>query len=459
MSQNDFDIANQAGAAFRADVNSALQALASLSAGASAPSTTYGYQLWYDTTNSVLKIRNGANNAWVIIGPLADSTQHVIYVNNLAKVYINSSGQMGVGVPSPGYAVDVSGDVNVTGNFKIGGTNIPSTTKFYSCGSVGGTASAITATASPTITAYAADQLFLVKIASTSTSTTPTINITSLGAKTIKKQIGGAVVALAPGDLQANTYALLAYDGTDMILVNPRAYSKGADIASAGTINLDTATGDYVFITGTTTITAVTLSEGRCCTVKFGGALTLTNGASLILPGGANITTANGDTAMFRGEASGVVRCVDYQKADGSSVVSTAFNGTQVRKAATQSIPNGTITALNFDTENWDDGGWHDNVTNNTRITVNFTGRVQITANLNIVMTSNANMWVRIYKNGSEVAMSHTYSSAAITNGVTLCEEFDCTSGDYFEMYAQHNLGASANTAHGQTRFSARRTK
>lgn len=325
MSQNDFVIANQAGAAFRADVNSALQALASLSSGATAPSTTYAYMPWYDTTAGVLKIRNSANNAWVIIGPLADSTQHVIYVNNLAKVYINSSGQMGVGVPSPGYAVDVSGDVNVTGNFKIAGANIPTSTKFYACGSVGGTASAITATASPTITAYAADQAFIVKIATTSTATAPTINITSLGAKTIKKQIGLSVVALAPGDLQANTYAILIYDGTDMILTNPRTYSQGADIASAGTVNLDTATGDYVNVTGTTAITAITLSQGREVTVKFAGALTLTNGASLIVPGGANITTAAGDVAVFRGEASSVVRVVSYTKANGTSVVSNGW--------------------------------------------------------------------------------------------------------------------------------------
>lgn len=459
MSQNDFVIANQAGAAFRADVNSALQALASLNAGATAPGTTYAYMLWYDTTLALLKIRNGGNSAWVIIGPLADSTQHVIYVNNLAKVYINTSGQMGVGVPVPGYAVDVSGDVNVTGNFKIAGANVPTTTKYYAAGTVGGTAAAITATASPTLTAYAADQVFVVKIASTSTVTNPTINITSLGAKTIKKQIGLSVVALAPGDLQANTYAILIYDGTDMILVNPRTYSKGADIASAGTVNLDTATGDYVFITGTTTITAITLSEGRCCTIKFGGALTFTNGASLILPGGANITTANGDIAMLRGEASGVVRCIDYQRADGTSVVSSALNGTQVRKAATQSIPNGTITALNFDTENWDDAAWHSNVTNNTRITVNYTGRVQITGNVTIVFSSNSFLNVMIYKNGAEVRRQTTYGGSAYTGGACVTDEFDCVNTDYFEIFVQQTNGGAVNTTHAQTIFTARRTK
>jgi hypothetical protein len=70
MSQNDFTIDNQTFPATRSDINSALQALASLSSGASAPSTTFAYQLWVDTTAdpNILNIRNSANNAWIKIG-------------------------------------------------------------------------------------------------------------------------------------------------------------------------------------------------------------------------------------------------------------------------------------------------------------------------------------------------------------------------------------------------------
>lgn len=93
---------------------------------------------------------------------------------------------------------------------------------------------------------------------------------------------------------------------------------KGSDIASAGTTNLDNATGDLVDVTGTTTITAITLAEGRGVWVRFTGILTLTHGASLILPTSANITTAAGDVAYFRGYASSVVRCVAYQRLTGA---------------------------------------------------------------------------------------------------------------------------------------------
>lgn len=73
MSQHDFDIANQAGAAFRADLNNALVALAGLSSGTSEPTTTYAHQLWADTTSNLLKMRNAANNAWVTLGTIGST--------------------------------------------------------------------------------------------------------------------------------------------------------------------------------------------------------------------------------------------------------------------------------------------------------------------------------------------------------------------------------------------------
>lgn len=111
--------------------------------------------------------------------------------------------------------------------------------------------------------------------------------------------------------------------------------SKGADIASASTIDLDAATGNLLDVTGTTTITAITLSVGRERVVRFTGALTLTHGASLVLPGAASITTAAGDFAIFRGYASGVVRCVLYQKAAAVPGVAAATQAEQETGSAT----------------------------------------------------------------------------------------------------------------------------
>lgn len=101
--------------------------------------------------------------------------------------------------------------------------------------------------------------------------------------------------------------------------------AKSNDIASASSIDLSATTGNYVDITGTTTITEMgTVQAGAVRILQFDDALTLThNATSLILPTGANITTASGDVATFVSEGSGNWRCISYEKADGEALVAT----------------------------------------------------------------------------------------------------------------------------------------
>ena len=70
MPTHDYIIANGTGAAVRADINSALSAIVSLNSSASEPGTMYAYQLWADTAAGLLKIRNGANSAWITLRQL-----------------------------------------------------------------------------------------------------------------------------------------------------------------------------------------------------------------------------------------------------------------------------------------------------------------------------------------------------------------------------------------------------
>ena len=91
--------------------------------------------------------------------------------------------------------------------------------------------------------------------------------------------------------------------------------AKGSDIASATTTDIGAATGNFVDVTGTTTITGLgTVQAGAEREIQFDGALTLThNATSLILPGNANIVTRAGDVARFRSLGSGNWLCTDYQ--------------------------------------------------------------------------------------------------------------------------------------------------
>ena len=74
MAQHDFNIANAPGATVRADINALAEALASQNSGTSAPSVTFPFMLWADTTNNLLKIRNAANSAWITLASIVGST-------------------------------------------------------------------------------------------------------------------------------------------------------------------------------------------------------------------------------------------------------------------------------------------------------------------------------------------------------------------------------------------------
>ena len=150
---------------------------------------------------------------------------------------------------------------------------------------------------------------------------------TTLGLGTIATQAASSV-SITGGSVTGITDLAIADGGTGAgtaVAAQDALSVKGADIASATTTDLSTATGDFVDITGTTTITGLgTAAAGVERTVRFTGALTLThNATSLILPTGANITTAAGDTAVFRSLGSGNWRNILYQRASGAALTSS----------------------------------------------------------------------------------------------------------------------------------------
>ena len=65
MSQSNYNIPNQSAPAVRAQLNAVFGSIATNNSGSAAPSTTFAYQWWYDTTTNILKMRNGANSGWI----------------------------------------------------------------------------------------------------------------------------------------------------------------------------------------------------------------------------------------------------------------------------------------------------------------------------------------------------------------------------------------------------------
>lgn len=132
MAQHDMNIANQGFPATRADLNNALQALASNNSGTSAPSTTFANQWWYDEANNKLYIRNEANNAWIQVAVLDQTnnewqiTTGVIQAKDsdglalktddgTTRLFIkDSDGRIGLGTVSPAAGLDLTEETSNT---------------------------------------------------------------------------------------------------------------------------------------------------------------------------------------------------------------------------------------------------------------------------------------------------------------------------------------------------------
>ena len=131
MAQHDYDIANQSGANFRADLNNALDAIVSNNSGSSEPSTTFAYEWWIDTSNNLLKLRNSANNAWITL-PLSitadNATSGALTVNG----NLTTTGT--VDINGQELILDADADTSITADtddqidFKIGNVDVATLT-------------------------------------------------------------------------------------------------------------------------------------------------------------------------------------------------------------------------------------------------------------------------------------------------------------------------------------------
>lgn len=131
----------------------------------------------------------------------------------------------------------------------------------------------------------------------------------------------------------------------------------------------------------------------------------------------------------------------------------TAFRGALVYITSSQTITQGIATAVNFNAEEYDTDTFHDNSTNNTRLTIpTGVSRVKIIGqgaltSVDDGVTSN----VEIYKNG--VFIPNVRPIQDTVQGATLATIINITSpvlsvssGDFFELFVFHNSVGSTTT-------------
>lgn len=172
MSQHDYDIANQQGSPFRADLNAVLAAIQSMNSGGTAPENTVAYMPWADTASGLLKIRNAANSGWVEVAALS--------------------------------------------NFAMPSVQKQLATAFTTTG----TSTAYLLTPAPAIAANTAGTRFRVSFHTAPTGT-PTLAVSGQAALPLKyKDITGTKQTITSVHVPANWTADVETDGTDWLVIN-----------------------------------------------------------------------------------------------------------------------------------------------------------------------------------------------------------------------------------------------
>ena len=107
MATHDYDIANGTGAAVRSDINGVLDAIVSNNSSSTEPSTTFAFMWWIDTNNTLLKIRNAANNAWITVGDYSATNLGLLTSATANSTYLALTGGTVTGALNIGTAGSV----------------------------------------------------------------------------------------------------------------------------------------------------------------------------------------------------------------------------------------------------------------------------------------------------------------------------------------------------------------
>ena len=230
--------------------------------------------------------------------------------------------------------------------------------------------------------------------------------------------------AMGGGSATAKTasYTLVAADAGTTVIMNS---------ASATTITVNTSlfsAGDTVFLQN------------------------IGVGVSTITPGTATVNTAS-SLALAQYESGNLYFTAAgasiFSKADGAAAGGSTFVGCGVKKTADQTLTTSTYTVLSWDSENFDTDTMHNNVTNNTRITIpsGKTGYYLLSGSISFGSNGAGNRIVRAYKNGADFRWLAAMDAAATGNFtvVSFSQTISLTAADYLEIYAFQSSGGDLN--------------
>jgi len=126
---------------------------------------------------------------------------------------------------------------------------------------------------------------------------------------------------------------------------------------------------------------------------------------------------------------------------------SSSMDGARVYKSSGQASIASTLTVLTFDSESYDTNSYHDNSTNNSRLTVPTTGYYRMVGTVSTSSNSVFRAAIRI--NGSTTIMdiSSGNAGASVNNGQMIVTDYALTAGDYVELLGAFMSGTYTTTS------------
>ena len=221
-------------------------------------------------------------------------------------------------------------------------------------------------------------------------------------------------------------------------------YDGAAWVASGATGDIEGVTAG-VGISGGGTSGTVTVTNSMATAIDAKGDLVAGTGADAFsrLAVGANGTVLTADSA----EATGMKWATP---ASGSTFVGCYIVGT-----ADQVISNNTTTVITFDAEVFDTNGFHDNTTNNQRVTIptGKSGKYLFTFFIYQSGGTTGYRIMKIYKNGSQFQEynSTPYFSTSNDLGQQYSTVLDLVAGDYIHMGFLQNSGGNVSAYKAST--------
>lgn len=309
----DYVLANQSGANFRSELNSVLAAVVSQNSGSTAPSTTYSYQWWIDTgvSPALLKLRNGANNAWITIGDVT--------LTNLGLV--STTGATFTGDITLNAQSDVRfADSDSSNYVALQAPSTVSTNVTFTLPSADGTADQVLKTDGLGVLGFAS----YLKSSGGALTGDLTLNAQS-DLRFADSDSSNWVAFQAPATVSSNvTWTLPATDGTS----NQALITNGS-----GTLSW-AAAGD-VTLTGTQTLTNKTLTDPAITGTILEDIYTISDGAAF------EVDPGNGSVQLITLGASRTPKATNF--AAGESV--------------TLMVADGTAYTLTWTDSTWGSGG------------------------------------------------------------------------------------------------------